>query len=148
MNNPGATPPAPEELERAEDSARSNSGVDDAAEAESYLIGNQRQTAQINEFNRQEFWKKLVNRIRLIAVGLFATILVGLIVVAVSIVLWLIVIVVVHYTIPRIGWLTPAELTTLGKIYSNFTQFVAPAALISNAWLVAYFSIRRWRKKP
>lgn len=57
---------------------------------------------------------------------------------------WLICVFVIHYTVPGKGWLSSAELERLGAIYGNFAKFAAPTALITNAWLVAYFGTRRW----
>ena len=51
---------------------------------------------------------------------------------------------VIHYTIPHLAWLNQDEMARLGAVYSNFAKFAAPTALITNAWLVAYFGTRRW----
>ena len=142
-----AAPPGPEDFERAED-AHSGSGVDETVEVGTYEADQQR-TAQINEFNRQEFRKKLVYSIRtcftitFAGIGwVFAVATAGATLFIASL---LIAIVVAHYLIPQWYWLDHKELAVLGKWYTNSAQFIMPMALISNAWLVAYISIRRWR---
>ena len=65
VDDPEATSPGGgEELERAGDSARSSIGVDAETEARAYLAADRDETARVNEFNRQEFWKDLVHAIR------------------------------------------------------------------------------------
>ena len=61
-----------------------------------------------------------------------------------ALVVWLVYVFVIHYTAPGRGWLEPEELYRLGTAYGNFAKFAAPTALITNAWLVAYFGTRRW----
>ena len=58
---------------------------------------------------------------------------------------FLVILALIHYTIPSWGWLSSDELSRLSSIYGNFAKFAAPAAMITNAWLVAYFGTRRWR---
>lgn len=151
MGDPEATSPGGgEELERAGDSARSSIGVDAETEAREYLAADRDETARVNEFNRQEFWKDLVHAIRTSFVITLAGIcwlsVIGIAGATLFIVLLLIAIVVAHYLIPQWQWLKPEELAVLGKWYANSAQFIVPLALISNAWLVAYISIRRWRE--
>ena len=138
-----------EELERvAEGTARSDIGVDDAEVAEAYQA-QQAETARINEFNREEFQKKLAHIIRT-----FFTITIAgigwLFVIAIAgatlfVMLLLIAIVVAHYLIPQWDWLEPDQLKVLRAWYANYAQFIVPAVLVSNAWLVSYVSIKWWR---
>ena len=144
MDNPGATPPG-ENFERAEESARSVDGDAARGEQDAFISGTQRQQAQVRDFERNERLKELGHFIYTLAIKAVAGIAFIFLGVATAIVLWLILIVLVHFTTPGIGWLDSNELATLGNLYSNSAQFVAPAALITNAWLVAYFSLRRWR---
>ena len=93
----------------------------------------------------QETWKTVSHRLRLLAVAAVAGIALIFLAVAAALVLWLILIAVIHFTIPAWSWLNSAELTKLGTLYSNSAKFIAPTALITNAWLIAYFSLRSWR---
>lgn len=58
---------------------------------------------------------------------------------------WLVVIFLIHYTIPQLGWLNESQLGRLTGAYRNFAAFAVPAMLISNAWLVAWFGSRWFR---
>lgn len=150
MDNPRTTPPGGgEELERAGSPARSIIGVDSETEAREYLAADREETARINEFNRIEFRKKLFHFIRSCFIVTFACIgwisAVALAGTALFVALLLIVIVVAHYLIPQWDWLKPEQLTVLGNWYAKSASFIAPVALITNAWLVAYISIKRPR---
>lgn len=128
-----------------DDSSGSNPERDPGFEARAYASGNRAETAQRHEFLRQEIWKYVVYGIRVAAIVIPAFLVVAFGIMIAVIVAWFAYLVVIHYTAPKMGCLTPAELETLGGLYANVAKIVAPLALITNAWLVAYISIRRWR---
>ena len=142
--NPALQPPPPD-FEREDDSSRSIRGRDPDFEARAYAAGSRAEAAQRHEFRRQEIWKYVTYGIRLAAIVLPSFLGVAFAIMLAVIVGWLAYLVVVHYTAPKMGWLTSDELKVLGGLYANAAKIVAPLALITNAWLVAYISIRRWR---
>ena len=88
-------------------------------------------------------WSALIFGIKfwlLIAATVLAiSILLGLL----ALLVWLVYIFTIHYTAPDRAWLDSVQLGRLGAVYGNFAKFAAPTALITNAWLVAYFGTRR-----
>ena len=98
--------------------------------------------AQKERHNRA--WSNLTFKIRyIVVVGL--TLIAGAIALAALAVLgWLVIIFLIHYTIPKVGWLSPSEFSRLTGVYRNFAAFAVPAMLAANAWLVAWFGSRRW----
>ena len=102
-------------------------------------------SAETRKERHDRAWSNLTFGIRYVAVvGLtFAAGTIAL--AALAILGWLVVIFLIHYTIPKHGWLTPSELSRLTGVYRNFAAFAVPAMLISNAWLVAYFGSRWFR---
>ena len=93
----------------------------------------------------QEYrWSALIFRIKywlvVAAVAVAVCALLGLL----ALLVWLVYTFVIHYTAPGRAWLDDGQLGRLGVVYGNFAKFAAPTALISNAWLVAYFGTRRW----
>lgn len=94
--------------------------------------------------NQEYRWSALIFGIKfclVIAVTVMAiAVLVGLL----TLVAWFVYVFVIHYTVPDRAWLSDVELGRLGAVYGNFAKFAAPTALITNAWLVAYFGTRRW----
>ena len=98
------------------------------------------------DLRRREEWLNTITWIRrktvsvLFCLGFFLSI-------AFSIALvHLVVVVLVHYTVPPWGWMSDDELRRLGTLYSRFATAAVPAALISNAWLIWWFS--RDRRHP
>ena len=102
-------------------------------------------SAETRKERHDRAWSNLIFRIRYVAVvGL--TLAAGAIALAALAILgWLVVIFLIHYTVPKHGWLSPSELGQLTGVYRNFAAFAVPAMLISNAWLVAYFGSRWFR---
>ena len=93
----------------------------------------------------QEYqWSGLVFKIKISLVVVVTALAIFTLIGVAVLVGWFIYIFVIHYTVPDKGWLSSAELERLGAIYGNFAKFAAPTALITNAWLVAYFGARRW----
>lgn len=93
---------------------------------------------------QEYFWSELTFSIKRWAI-IAATIIAVLVVVGLAaLVVWLVLVLVIHYTAPNLGWLKPEELTRLGIVYGNFAKVAAPIALLTNAWLVAHFGGRRW----
>ena len=142
----GPTPPEPPPpgFEPDEPSG-SDPAHDPGFEARAYAGGYGAETARRHEFRRQEIWKYVVYGIRVAAVTIPAFLVAAFVIMIAVILGWFAYLVVIHYTAPKMGWLTLAELTILGGLYANAAKIVAPLALITNAWLVAYISIRRWR---
>ena len=135
------------DVERAEDSSRSHAVAADEEE-NAYRSGTARQRARRSAFERAESWKALSHDVRYRIssavgwIGFAFTILVTLTL------LYAGVIALVHFTIPVLAWLDESELETLGQFYAKAAVFVAPTALISNAWLIALFSWKRSNEKP
>ena len=102
-------------------------------------------SAETQKERHDRTWSNLIFRIRYVAVvGL--TLAAGAIALAALATLgWLVVIFLIHYTIPQLGWLNESQLSRLTGAYRNFAAFAVPAMLISNAWLVAYFGNRWFR---
>ena len=101
-------------------------------------------SAETQKERHDRAWSNLTFRIRYVAVvGL--TLVAGAIALAAMAILgWLVVIFLIHYTIPKLGWLSPSEFSRLTGVYRNFAAFAVPAMLAANAWLVAWFGSRRW----
>ena len=101
-------------------------------------------SAEAQRERQDRAWSNLTFKIRYIAVvGL--TLVAGAIALAALVILgWLVIIFLIHYTIPRLGWLSPEEFSRLIGVYRNFAAFAVPAMLAANAWLVAWFGSRRW----
>ena len=101
-------------------------------------------SAETQRERHDRAWSNLTFKIRYIAVvGL--TLIAGAIVLATLAILgWLVIIFLIHYTIPKLGWLSPEEFSRLIGVYRNFAAFAVPAMLAANAWLVAWFGSRRW----
>ena len=59
------------------------------------------------------------------------------------IVLYLIVLILVHYTYPSESWLKPEELSRLENIYGRAAGVSAPIMLITNAWIIWWMSRTR-----
>ena len=57
--------------------------------------------------------------------------------------LYMIYLVVVHYTAPGIGWLAAGELTRLENVYGRATNVAAPVMLMTNAWIIWWMSRTR-----
>lgn len=105
---------------------------------------NNQDSAETQKERHDRAWSNLTFRIRYVAVvGL--TLMAGVIALAALAVLgWLVIVFLIHYTIPRLGWLSPSEFSRLTGVYRNFAAFAVPAMLAVNAWLVAWFGSRRW----
>ena len=141
--NPPPEPPPPGF--EPDEASGSNPVEDPSFEAVAYATGVQATTARRHEFRRQEIWKYVVYGIRVAAIVIPAFLITTFVIMLAVVVGWLAYLVVIHYTAPKMGWLTPEELQVLGGLYANAAKIVAPLALITNAWLVAYISLRRWR---
>lgn len=89
-------------------------------------------------------WSNLTFKIRYRAVLGITLLAAAIALVALAILGWLVVIFLIHYTIPKLGWLSPSEFSQLTGVYRNFAAFAVPAILAANAWLVAWFGSRRW----
>lgn len=101
-------------------------------------------SAEAQRERHERAWSNLIFKIRYyltIALTLTAAIIA---IAALLILGWFIVLLIVHYTIPQLGWLTPKQLERITGTYGTFTSLAAPAILATNAWLVAYFGSRRW----
>ena len=61
--------------------------------------------------------------------------------VGVGVILLLVAIVVCHLLIPGWGWLEDEEWEILVGVYSGGSKFIAPLALMGNAWAVAYYQL-------
>ena len=59
------------------------------------------------------------------------------------IVLYMIGLVMVHYTAPNLGWLSPEELSRLENIYGRAAGVGAPIMLMTNAWIIWWMSRTR-----
>ena len=96
------------------------------------------------QFHRDERWLNTLARVRAIIVWVLV-IITSLVIIACGVaVLYLIVFLVVHYTIPQVDWAEPDQVTKLEGLYSKLALAAAPVALISNAWLIWWFSRPRF----
>ena len=59
------------------------------------------------------------------------------------VVLYMIYLVVIHYTAPSAGWLSPVELSRLEGVYGRAASVSAPVMLITNAWIIWWMSRTR-----
>ena len=59
------------------------------------------------------------------------------------IVLYMIALVLIHYTFPSVAWLSEEQLGVLGNLYTKSVRFGVPFMLVSNAWLIWYASRSR-----
>ena len=108
-------------------------GFDDQASAE----------AQKERHDRA--WSNLTFKIRYRALLGITLIAAAIALAALVVIGWFVIIFLIHYTIPILGWLSPPEFSLLTGVYRNFAAFAVPAMLISNAWLIAYFGSRWFR---
>ena len=105
----------------------------------------QEDSAEAQKGRQNRAWSDLTFKIRYRAV-VAITLVAGAIALATLALLgWLVVIFLVHYTIPQLGWLNEAQLSRLTGAYRNFAAFAVPAMLIANTWLVAWFGSRWFR---
>ena len=129
--------------ERADESARSLGENQAINEEEFFTNRSARQEAQRAAFERDENWKGLRYDIRTGTITLLVWILWISIAIIAIIALWMAIIVLVHFTIPQEGWLTEKELNNLGSLYTKAAPIIAPVSLMSNAWIIAIFSLRQ-----
>ena len=59
------------------------------------------------------------------------------------VVVYMICLVVVHYTMPNLGWLSTTDLSRLENIYGRTAIVGAPVMLMSNAWIIWWMSRTR-----
>lgn len=59
------------------------------------------------------------------------------------VVLYMICLVVIHYTAPGVGWLSSTELSRLESIYGRAAIVGAPVMLMTNAWIIWWMSRTR-----
>ena len=57
---------------------------------------------------------------------------------------YLVVFIVIHYTIPQLDWLEPGYLKRLEGLYSRLAVVATPVILVSNAWMIWWFSRPRF----
>ena len=114
----------------------------DRAERESSLF----QGRGYEDDTRQQ-WDRRIFRIKLdylntvARLGLWTVRAIG--VALLLVLLYMICLVVIHYTAPGIGWLSPMELTRLENIYSRTAGVGIPVMLMSNAWIIWWMSRTR-----
>ena len=89
---------------------------------------------------RSEKWLDTTFGIRLRAVKLLALLGYAFIGLGALLAIYIIALVVVHYTIPQLEWLEPDRLRKLEGFYSTLATVGVPFVLISNAWLIWWFS--------
>ena len=91
-------------------------------------------------------WNRRIFRIKLnflnaaSSIGLWSVWAIGFLLLLV--VLYMICLVVIHYTMPDIAWLTTEELGRLEKIYGRAAVVGAPVMLMTNAWIIWWMSQR------
>ena len=93
-----------------------------------------------SQFERDEKWLDTIAGIRLNVARLLA--LSGYLAIGLGGLLacYLIVFIVVHYTIPQLDWLGSDNLKRLEGFYSRLTLVATPVILVSNAWLIWWHS--------
>lgn len=130
-------------MERAGEPGRSSDDAAAREETEAYATRSAQQQARLNNFQRREDWRALSHNVRLQSTREVARILRFFIWLAAACIIWAVFIVIVHFTIPQLAWLNATQLGLLGQFYTKSAQFIAPAALISNA----YFTLQRSRPR-
>ena len=94
-----------------------------------------RQTENLG-LDRQEELQDRIFRLQLSWLSNFSTLGKMAAYLTFGLMVWLLVIVLVHYTSPWDGWLDPKELGQLWGFYGGIAKVVSPLMLMSNAWLI------------
>lgn len=94
----------------------------------------------IYELDTQQQWDSRKFRIKMAFLGTLSSMALIFAVIGgvalFGIVGYLIALVLVHYTLPGIGWLEVEELERLEKVYTRLAIVAVPVMLMCNAWLI------------
>ena len=93
------------------------------------------QQSAAREAARLAFWHRSYLDVARLAVRIGKWFMVG----GAVVLAYLAILVIVHYTMPALSWLSDSELQQLEGFYSQTAVVFVPLSLITNAWLVAAY---------
>ena len=97
-----------------------------------------------SQFQRDETWLDTIAGIRVNVARLLALLGYLIIVLGALLIGYLVVFIVIHYTIPQLDWLGIDNLRRLEGFYSRVALVATPVILVSNAWLIWWYSRPRF----